>query len=277
MKIPTHIQPKPAQTLIPRCMVFNYLLSLAGLLFPLLWTQPVLAQDTVGLSPFSAWTSGASQTTSVVWGDVDGDGDLDLAVGNFWGANEVYLNHNGELETIASWTSSDSSDEHAMGMAWGDVDGDGDLDLAAGNVRYDSKCECTVGGANKVYLNQNGVLETNASWTSADEDFTRSVAWGDIDGDGDLDLAVGNDSVNNHEGVNKVYLNQGGIQKGTLGELEVAAWTFGDKSARTFSVAWGDVDGDGDLDLATGNNGQANKVYLNQNGRLGVHRLLDLR
>jgi subtilisin-like proprotein convertase family protein len=196
----------------------------------------------------AAWISGdGDDTNSVAWGDVDGDGDLDLAAGNV-GDNKVYLNQNGVLQTAADstvWTSGDSDDTYSV--AWGDVDGDGDLDLAAGNV-----------GDNKVYLNQNGVLQTTAAWTSDDSELTNSVAWGDVDGDGDLDLAAGNLIA-----PNKVYLNQNGV-------LQTAAdptvWTSGD-SDLTYSMAWGDVDGDGDLDLAAGNTGD-NKVYLNQNGVL---------
>lgn len=36
------------------------------------------------------------------------------------------------------------------------------------------------------------------------------------------------------------------------------------KGDSTYVVALGDVDGDADLDLVTGNSGQANRVYLNQ-------------
>ncbi|MEE8391306.1 MAG: proprotein convertase P-domain-containing protein, partial [Anaerolineae bacterium] len=101
---------------------------------------------------------------------------------------------------------------------------------------------------------------------------TTSVAWGDVDGDGDLDLAVGNagpsaDPVQ----VNQVYENVGGI----LGEDPVWEST-GDKQA-TYSVAWGDYDGDGDLDLAVGNTfvgvGGHNQVY--ENTRQGGEALPD--
>ena len=91
-----------------------------------------------------------------------------------------------------------------------------------------------------MYLNVGGVLQTQAGWVSGDSDATSSIAWGDVDGDGDLDLAAGNG------GPNKVYLNDGGVLQ------TQAAWVSGDSNA-TWSIAWGDVDGDGDLDLAAGN------------------------
>ena len=197
------------------------------------------------------WTSQDNdETTSVAWGDVDGDGDLDLAVGNEWSPNKVYLNINGSLQTDADnpWTSQDS--DLTTSVAWGDVDGDGDLDLAVGNS----------GSANKVYLNNDGILQTDADnpWTSQDSEHTSSVTWGDVDGDGDLDLAIGNSGA-----ANKVHVNN----NGSLQTEADNPWTSQD-SDDTFSVAWGDVDGDGDLDLAAGNRGTPNKVYLNINGSL---------
>ena len=86
------------------------------------------------------------------------------------------------LNPLPGWRSGDYDDTESV--AWGDVDGDGDLDLAVGNIGYY--------GGNKVYLNKDGALQTAAAWESGDSDWTNSVAWGDVDGDGDLDLAVGN-------------------------------------------------------------------------------------
>ncbi len=195
----------------------------------------------------SSWgCSDTDQTFSVAWGDMNGDGHLDLAVGN-WGTSKVYLNNGTMLQTTAAWAATVTGT--TTSVAWGDVDGDGDLDLAMGNE----------GMANRLYLNVGGNLQVTAAWASDEVSRTRSVAWGDVDDDGDLDLAVGNGS-NQYE-KNQLYLNDGTSLHTT------ADWTS-DEAYSTYSVAWGDADGDGDLDLAAGNGYPGSHVYLNQDGAL---------
>jgi hypothetical protein len=205
-------------------------------------------------NPIAFWTSDDTSHggNSLAWGDVDGDGDLDLAVAGDGGSGRtrIYLNTGQTLETSATWRSTVS--DYSRSIAWGDVDGDGDLDLASGNVNR----------PNTLYLNDQGVLRTSPTWFSNDNDHTYSIAWGDMDGDGDLDLATGNRNPNGWTGASeKVYLNFGGT-------LQTTPIWVSPNDDHTLAIAWGDVDGDGDLDLATGNDKLPNKVYLNQAGIL---------
>ncbi len=82
----------------------------------------------------SSISSDAHKSSSVALADVDRDGDLDLLVGNDAQANRLYLN-NGTADPFSGVSGSDiSSDTHETNsVALADVDGDGDLDLVAGN------------------------------------------------------------------------------------------------------------------------------------------------
>jgi hypothetical protein len=194
-----------------------------------------------------------ANTYSVAWGDMDGDGDLDLAVGNDEQVNRVYRNDGEGTFAELSGTLRPVAD-HTLSVAWGDMDGDGDLDLAVGNA----------GQVNRLYRNEGRDTFTEIPGALGPAtDITQGMAWGDMDGDGDLDLAVGNGTTwNGAQGVGgvRLYRNEEG---GAFTELPGA---LGSTTDDTRSVAWGDMDDDGDLDLAIGNDAQANRLYRNDGG-----------
>ena len=103
----------------------------------------------------------------MAWGDWDGDGDLDLAFANFGQNNEVYENVEGTFLLDPAngygWPSTDAS--ASTSLAWGDYDGDGDLDLAFGNE----------GPPLQLYRNTGGALRLR--WESPPADVAETRAW----------------------------------------------------------------------------------------------------
>ena len=212
--------------------------------------------------------------TTYAWGDLDGDGFMDLAAGSNEGAVVVYRNEDGVLASQPAWRVSGAND--ISSLAWGDVNGDGLLDLAVGNQ----------GGRNQVFLNTGSMLDRTPAWETAENDNTAELAWGDLDGNGQLDLAVAN-AANCSQNASeepvcsftpeRVYYNIGSNLPVTTTAGVSATWssTIVDDATGSLlaggstSLALGDVDNDGDLDLAVGRRGQANVLYLNNRGRLG--------
>jgi hypothetical protein len=107
----------------------------------------------------------------------------------------------------------------------------------------------------RTYYGAFSASTVGADIDATDADPTYSVALGDMDGDGDLDLVAGN-----YNQINRLYLNNGTANP-------FASVTGSDIDAAdvhlTTSVALGDVDGDGDLDLMVGNFNHSNRLYLN--------------
>lgn len=130
--------------------------------------------------------------TGIAVGDINGDGWIDVAVatglgpeGDLGGGKvKVYLNRAGQLEKIPSYESADRYS--AFGCALGDVDGDGDLDLAVGVMVENGKLE----GSVRIYENKKGTLDTSPTWRSDDTTRAGALIFADMDQDGLLDLAV---------------------------------------------------------------------------------------
>jgi len=206
----------------------------------------------------SMTTQDPGYATGAGFADIDGDGrpDLVIADGNDMdpGPLRVYLTgEDGALPTAASW--SGSADAFHGHLATGDVNGDG-LDDVVVSV-FLGPGGFTEAGRVALYLNQGGELAATPSWTSADSFFTFSVALGDVDNDGDLDLAVATGESYYHGPENdRLYLNEGGAF------AEPAAWIADDLSY-SFDPVFADLDGDGALDLAFARSGGPHAIYLN--------------
>jgi len=202
---------------------------------------------------------GLGNSQDVALGDLDGDGDLD-AVGANLTVNRVLFNQAGAQGGVEGQFGDALSFGNAAGhgVALGDFDQDGDLDVFIANT-----------GANRVWVNQGGaqggvmgtLVNSGQSLGASD---SRAVFVGDLDGDGDLDAFIANAAGQ----ANRVWTNQGGMQGGVAGVFLDSGQSLGNSDSR--DVALGDFDGDGDLDAFVANtSGQPNRVYINQGGAQG--------
>ena len=185
---------------------------------------------------------------SLVVGDLDGDGDLDLVAGAYTSPGAVsgvgmlcVRFNNGSGVFAGTGNLALTQPVHSMGL--GDVDGDGDLDLLA-----------SLGGtapAVEVRLN-NGLGGFGAPVSLPMQSECLRLCLGDIDGDGDLDLVA---NMYNGGAASIRFNNGSGGFSGTTG---IVTNTY------NYALALVDFDRDGDLDLAlSSDNFRGIELYAN--------------
>jgi len=206
--------------------------------------------------------------SSPAFADLDGDGDQDAFVGDLYGYITYFQNtgtasspsftalpDNFGLTDFGFTDNFDFTDIRYSSPAFADLDGDGDQDAFVGNE-----------SGNIVYFQNTGTA-SSPSFTRLPDNFgltnvgnyLSSPAFADLDGDGDLDAFVGNDSGNI-----AYFQNNGTASIPDFAPSENNPFGFTNVGNRN-TPAFADLDGDGDQDAFVGNL-SGNIVYFQNTG-----------
>ncbi len=226
--------------------------------------------------------------SGIACGDYDADGFVDVLLVNFSGnavpgaplndsaCTRLYRNIGGRRLEDVTLSAGVGFVGLGMGAAWGDYDGDGDLDLYI-----------TAYGENTLYRNRGDGSFEEATHPAGVQDsrFSTGCSWADYDRDGNLDLYVCNYIDFQYKAehrdarkaqyateqpytlnpssyppqANALFRNRG---DGTFEEVAKRAGVD-DPRGRSLSASWVDINGDGWVDLYVANDVSNNGVFLN--------------
>jgi FG-GAP-like repeat/ASPIC and UnbV len=203
--------------------------------------------------------SGIISVPTRSWGaaltDYDRDGDVDVFLGRHGRPPHLYENAGGRFTLAGERETFGDIDRH--GCAWGHLGGDRDPEIY-----------CTQGankgrgrGPNQLFAQRGGSFYDHARRLGVTDPFGRgrTVNWLDFDGDGAIDIYIGNERRSGHGNV-LFRRTRRGFQKVRVG--------LGSEF-HTISSSWADWDRDGDPDLLLLSHPKRGRAvaYLNRSGR----------
>lgn len=223
------------------------LLAISLMLYGCSGQEVARAPDFVGAQDAMGGKAGA---LSSAWADFNNDGNLDLVIAYKSGLVEIYRNDGDRFTEAGSELGLPRQGGEGRGLAWGDYNQDGYVDLYVGTRR----------GGNALYRNNAGRGFTNVAAELGlvlPEVNTRQVSWIDYNNSGRLDLFIANRS-----GANYLFRNEGGRFVDVTADVGLA------DTRPAVGGCWFDYDGDGHLDLFIAHqNGESDALYRNTGGR----------
>lgn len=189
-------------------------------------------------NPFNDFTTGVNSMPT--FADIDGDLDLDLISGEFYGRFFYYRNDNGVFTELTEVSNPFDGIKTTTRSAptFADVDGDTDLDLISGDQD----------GEFYFFENNNGIFTPQTGvanpFDGLDVGKRSTPFFIDLDGDNDLDLVSGEQN-----GGFMYFQNNGGVFTAMTGLNNPFNTISASGNSTTF---FGDIDNDGDKDLLSG-------------------------
>jgi len=187
--------------------------------------------------------------------DIEGDGDLDVFIGEYYGTIRFFRNENGAFTNVTGasnpFNGEDFGSYSSPSPTFVDIDNDGDPDAFVG----------ALGGDISFFRNDSGIFSevtgTGNPLNGVDVGSNAKPTFVDIDNDGDSDVFIGD-----LQGFIRFFKNENGVlTEELLSDNSFEAMDLGSSSAPTF----GEIDNDGDEDLVIGNQDGELRYFINTN------------
>jgi hypothetical protein len=206
-----------------------------------------------------------STSWSAAWGDYDGDGFVDVFVGqsNLGPTGDVLHNNGAGGFTNASAATGLNDPGFHQNVAWNDIDNDRDLDLIISMEGPTEKHEIYLQGPAGSFTKVGAAVGFQAPAGTRGY----GMAVGDTDGDGDLDIYISTCQPGGNVR-NNFYKNML-VENGTLSFVDIADSNGTQYLQNSYGTEFHDFDNDSDLDLfMAGADGNPSKLWRNDGGNM---------